>query len=512
MPTSSQWLAAYAAAATTAGGQLAQKLMDEPDLAAADEAVFPTIVQTLFAADLAREARAVAPNARGEGPGGMATTGGEIPACASMQDFVNGVVEDVLTALIQAMPEEVGPTIPEIFDYAQEKDPDLVKTFENAGIAFLVRELRRAAVVLAIASEIASLARAWSVKIDAAPGATRFGVDEEIVEGSVTARLDFGGLTEWPPDLVSCAAAAGVPLPPLTGKGEPVTWETTESPVSLIERGQESAEIDGDGEASLAYVTNTESRAAAEEGAERTGRLIVKATVERTNLEALRVLLVEAFYARMGTNPVILAAFNEWALPTLIDAFAPLTRVTGTGIVPVVYHDLEKETSVTTTTTAIGTDKRLVGTWNVADLTGLLDAVEANLDFGVAPIDFVYQSGTELFTFFPDGTVEVVASGFTVGGQIESEAGTVQAVMIFDGRATGHYAADGTTLSLSLTGDTFSGVVSVTMMGVVNTIEATNATNRFLPQGSIPYTVAGNQLELLTNPVAGVPVVLTRVR
>ena len=55
------------------------------------------------------------------------------------------------------------------------------------------------------------------------------------------------------------------------------------------------------------------------------------------------------------------------------------------------------------------------------------------------------------------------------------------------------------------------GAISVATPIGTNNLGLDNATGRFLPHGSIAYAVSGKELELLTNPAAGVPVVLVKV-
>ncbi|MEZ4506922.1 MAG: hypothetical protein R2848_13995 [Thermomicrobiales bacterium] len=64
--------------------------------------------------------------------------------------------------------------------------------------------------MVAVAATVVSTIRPWTLRLTAAPPATRLAVGAEPgLPGVVDLTVDLGGFDEWPADVADCAAASG---------------------------------------------------------------------------------------------------------------------------------------------------------------------------------------------------------------------------------------------------------------------------------------------------------------
>ena len=96
--------------------------------------------------------------------------------------------------------------------------------------------------------------------MDDTPPSTRKAIGTEPgLPGTVTARVDLGGLDEWPTDIADCAMQAGVTLPPLKPVGAPIAWTMTQTDDLAVQSAGQATVLDETGSARFRYATTQES-------------------------------------------------------------------------------------------------------------------------------------------------------------------------------------------------------------------------------------------------------------
>jgi len=514
-------LAAYATAGSTAGAEFARAVVGKRDAEEATTTLFPMVVQLLFSADLARGGaqpsgfrRALAPSAfrADENEGKPEKTrldnvGGDVPACAGMQDFIDETVWRALIAMSKTPEDLPGKQVAEeIRDYLYHRvdDPDADKRAK-----YFLAQLYAVAKMLALASQLISVIKAWAVRLEADPTSTRFGVDKEVVDGAITARVDVGGLDAWPADLRNCSHDAGLLLPPLLARGEAISWEMSELPIPLAEYGQLPAVLDDDGRARMGYVMNTESSEAAQ-GEARKGRMTVRATVERNQFAQYVYFLMGRIWERMEKLPPDAIVPLADTADVLYGRLDGLTKATGQRSVTVVYHE-KKKGKATAKKDGQQIDNKLVGIWQVTDLSSLVGAL---LNDDEAPIQMYVQGmdGSLTYNFGKDASLGIAAEAFASSSGADTEFGHMDITVFVEGAALGTYSADGGNVTLEFGGvEGISGQISVVAMGAEVVNRPVENLGLLFPNATIPYEVSGDELRLYTSPEISVPIVLTRI-
>ena len=113
-------------------------------------------------------------------------------------------------------------------------------------IGEVMRYVARIAGIAATISQVVSLVRPWALRVETDPL-----VVEAPRSGVATARIELGGLDEWPAWATDCAERAGVTLPPLRPQGNPVTWVVAPDP--RIASGQIDTQLQEGGTASYRF-------------------------------------------------------------------------------------------------------------------------------------------------------------------------------------------------------------------------------------------------------------------
>jgi hypothetical protein len=396
-------LAGYIAAAQTPGAELARELLGEQDWENAPERLYPSLAPVLLASDLARE----------QGPAKARTL--HLPvtqdggACSAVQQFIDDAIAAVFGALkVDAAGESDIAT--DIWNWIVGAGEDVLQGLAEALIAPVIATIRAIAGVLAIGSSIVSLVQAWAVQIDAEPPDTRFGIDNELIQGKLTATIDAGGLGDWPPEVAGCAEVAGITLPPLDGEGAPVTWQVSEQPVDLLEETGKSPLVEDGGNAEYFYRTNNESAAVAA-GEEHEGLAIFEVWVERGDLAQLRDTMLAVLYQSLppGIDLAVSAVLGP-AIAELTSGLANvLTDGYNFGTVKVIYHEQEITVTPETGEPGEGAVACPVGDWLLLNFEDYLTSV-----MGQAGISLVSRDGHLLWSLNADGTYALTAEAFAL--------------------------------------------------------------------------------------------------
>jgi hypothetical protein len=362
----SAFLAGYARGVDTPAAELAASLLEPQDLTHPQTVVFPALVTTLFASDLA--------HAVGDQAAASLTLSAYAP--------LSGLCSDVTGALYKG--------INAVFDALHVKQVNLPKTgvnfldgllqgFANLvvdGINYLV-EVGRVLVVnlvrysvskvLSIVAKVAALAAMVGnftmmlspvhvkVETDKSTAAKGRVPDLVHVHATATAQVDIGlGTLEWPQWFEDCAHVAGVDLPPLKPVGEKIDWSILASEPDLLQDAGAPGSPDpvlldgGPGKAvgSWELVTGTEPADA--DGDSVSSIAVVKAVVERSQVLKLRRALAELGAGLLTSDlPPVIGSYLRNALvgaaERATDGFVKLLFATGWKAVEVTYHEPGKK-------------------------------------------------------------------------------------------------------------------------------------------------------------------------
>jgi len=277
LPPASYFLAGYVSAARTPGALLAHKVMGDQDWRHAPTLVYPMLILTLFAADSARYANALA----GDATAGSSAQALTIPTslCTDAQAFIDSTI----SAFFDALGHLQSPKVPksgffliDVFGAGLQAAFDLAAGVVNGlidgGRFIVVNTVVKAAQpvldamatvagVASVAATVVNVLRPWTVVVTNSPDTTSR-AEGVGVPGTITAAVTIkDGLDTWPPLLVNCALVAKITLPPLKPIGAPVVWKLTQLPptVPLVVQSSVDSLLDDNASAALAYVTTPET-------------------------------------------------------------------------------------------------------------------------------------------------------------------------------------------------------------------------------------------------------------
>lgn len=368
--TASAIIAGWALHGETEAAEYARELLGDR---AGDPgaAVFPELVTVLFTADLATAGAAIARAAKQPGRSakpalwlGVAADATSAGPCSAVVRFVDHTIATVFNAighLAQPAPltgggvfaplVKVVNAIAKAFVGAVNVAIDgafvVVQKLGRVAINALLAPVARIAGIVGTVAQVASAVRPWTLALTADPTRNRKAISPEApLTGTLTARIDLGGLDEWPPFLADCARQAGKPLPPLKPEGNQVTWTLTGTQPDLIVGDGTRSVLDADGVVTTTYETTVEPKF--EDSSVATGLVHVTATVQRDDLTKLQRSFEEMIQDGLRTlsppvGGVISTLVFPFVQPLITRAFAKLAhlrdiRATLVGGLPIDYH------------------------------------------------------------------------------------------------------------------------------------------------------------------------------
>jgi hypothetical protein len=450
LPPPSFLVAGWISASGSPGAALARAMMGDRDWTTAPSILFPLLVLSLYSADAAQFADALAgpgttpptvtSNSEaptdseaptpagfvGAGAGGVAPIRVVVNVCAEVKGFVDKTVAAMFDALGHLQTPQVpssGNNVLDFFGSGIQTGLDLAVGVVNGlidagrflvvnGIKLAVQpilnEVAKVASALAVVATVTSLLRPWTIRMDAAPPSTRKSVGAEPGQaGTVSATVDLGGLDEWPPYVVGCAQTAGVTLPSLKPVGAPITWKVDQSPGDLAIEDPGRAEVlDANAHAELAYTTTQEDEETAK-GDPATGTLTVRVSIRRKEIADFQQTISNLLFANI---PSLIAPILTSLLgPTVNSVLAAIPAfLDSTARVPVIvtYHEETTTTTSAPPSSGCADDSSGIpsGTFT-GDLAGAFQITEP-------PIP---GQTNETFT----GHVVVVSTGATVSGTLD---------------------------------------------------------------------------------------------
>ena len=367
MPTTSELLAGYVAAADSPGGALARALMAGQNLLAPTALRFPAVVLVLFAADLAGHARrpadlesgaawrrtAAADSAAAALPATMVVPARQ-PAsggiCSAAASWINNTVVGFFAALRLASPNNVpGAIVVSIWNWlvgtAQALVQKLISTLTDA----VLSTIRNVAQVVSVAAEnIASLVP-YAVKVVASGdgGGGTFRLGPQRLSGSFTATVSAGDLPTWPAVMADCAEVSKIKLPDFKAKGIALTWGPLAAVGDPMLEPTVSGHItdvtDADGRASWDFHTDVDP--GDPHGDVRNQVDSMPVSVHRPEIAKAEDSLT---YALLGDIPDLLRPYAARLFAPYIDGLQSrlntLLDARGGGVAILVYHDAAPST------------------------------------------------------------------------------------------------------------------------------------------------------------------------
>ena len=234
---------------------------------------------------------------------------------------------------------------------------------------------------------------------------------------------------------MSCAAEAGIRLPPIDRAGANTHWETREEPFDLISeitvaRTGESATADRVG----VYRTNQESVAIAQE-AEYEGTVDVTVSILRHDLDNLRHDLTNAIFPTLPefiTNtlvPVLGTGIATDLQPRLWN----VAVASGTGRITVIYHQTPDATPISAAPGACNP----LGDWAVEDVVQVIQAMADSVQSDVQ-FTYKYMTGSSTLEIRQDESFTWVFDQYTVDADtIQPDVGSVLVEFVFNGAFEG---------------------------------------------------------------------------
>jgi hypothetical protein len=337
-------LAGYVAAVDTEGAQAARALMGEQEWAQAPSLVYPQLVLTLFASDLARDRMT---EVQAHGPrvaraAALALTRdvrtAQAGICTAASNFISGALAAVFNAL--RLGESGGGSIfRTIWNFVVTIAETVVTGIVRAFSEEVLHRIGQVAGLVGAVASVVSFVRPWTVDMSSVPSMTRKGIGADPAEqGRLQVRVLLEGPDEWPKDLADCARSADKPLPNLKPEGAPVTWEPLEqTPGGLVAKTGHTERLDAQGAATLDFVTLVDD--VPEPWETRLGFLRAKVTVNRPGLKELADIGIKELLGLLDrrVEPIV-RAFLSKPLDELEASLERLISQQGSDLAYVIYH------------------------------------------------------------------------------------------------------------------------------------------------------------------------------
>ena len=321
--------------------------------------VLPQIVLVLFTSDLAIVGDSL-PERVDEAPSGWASPSSrafEQPAqtgvCSSVIGWVNGVVASVFNAIGHLRNPPLVNTGFGLFDTLVNTVGKAVVGGVNAvidGANFVISNTVRIAIgtVMSFVGRIAGVVGTVAIVVSAIrPWTLRVEADPPNVEapggGTIRASIDLGGFDEWPPVVADCAAAAGVPLPPLRPSGNPVTWNVPGAGLIASDSADPGLRADG----TALHTFHVIAEPPLPDGPNVTDEITVGATVQRDDLRELEEKLIALIQNELAqlvppigsiVSPLVMPLVKPW-IDRAFTALSQLRNKSGTTRISVRHPD-----------------------------------------------------------------------------------------------------------------------------------------------------------------------------
>ena len=348
-------IAAWALDYDSAGAHLSRALLGPENLARPQELLIPDLVLTLFLADATRESggpdrlRAHAdaltdPEADRVGVVGGSTDG----PCTAVTSFVHRAIGSVVTAL-QVNTARGGflGFLGKIWNRAVELAGGLVEGLVKTVTKPVADAMITVFGAMATIAQVSSFVTQWRTTLTADPDRSTFGVDGNVVTGTVTIEVHHDQIP-IPEVALDCADSVGVDLRHAgSTAGSKLTWDPINSgraDLSATETAGDS--LDESQKAVYTYRTGQEDSDTAAHGEQHAGLLNVRVAVHRNDVASLQRLVQSMLLSQIPEviRPFV-APVAQQLLGSALDRLSALADVTGTTRVAVTYHSAPHPTS-----------------------------------------------------------------------------------------------------------------------------------------------------------------------
>lgn len=228
IPPLSYILASYVLDAQTFGGAFSRELLKNSPLDNPPHVIFPTVVLTLFLADVLAAPSDQASNvhlvsftqtdASALQPVRMVAKVAPAGICGAMTGALENVLERILSSVLGSFIGSIlaGAAV----RYGMEYLSDALSNLP------IIKQIRQALAVVAMVAQFGSLLRNWSVQLTSDGSTYHYaGGGGTPSNGTFTATVDAGGTMRVPPAVKECAALARITIPEITGaEGSQVVW------------------------------------------------------------------------------------------------------------------------------------------------------------------------------------------------------------------------------------------------------------------------------------------------
>jgi hypothetical protein len=391
--------ASYMANAESPGAALVRRFRPDISLEQPATQLIPSLGLMLFAAEIAREHGDAAAISTG-GVRALVPMGLQGGICTQAQGFIDNTLNQLFSLLtLDLGPSPAGQILGSIINGVILGFRIPIKAALDALTKPVLDLIRDIAGVVAIAATVVSTIRPWTLQLTATPPATRLAVGAEPgLPGEVTVTVDLGGFDEWPVDVADCAAALGVPLPPLKPANARCAWVVTGTRPNLVATELQPPSLDANAKAKLTYHTLSESAEAAK-GDPAYAQVLVTARVARPEVDDLQRTIANLLFAQL---PAIVTQFVRPYLGPVVDQLlgkvASLTDSQGVVAITVLYHEPPKETPTPEPEPA-PSDAGFSLDFVMAPIQG---APPVSITFSVASCDGEAWSGTIAMSFVYD--------------------------------------------------------------------------------------------------------------
>jgi hypothetical protein len=370
MPTTSELLAGYVAAADTPGGSLARALMAGQNLLAPGTLRFPAVVLVLFAADLAGPAAPVAGGSSGAAwqsttsietlaTAAPATAALVVPAamtipaerqtaggiCSAAANWIDNTIAGFFAALRLATPNSLaGAVVVSIWNWLVGAAQVFVQKLIGALTDAVLSTIRNIARVVSVAAENIASLLPYAIKVVATgdTGGGTFTLGSQPLSGRFTATVSAGDLPAWPDVLADCAEVTKIKLPDFRSKDIALTWGPLDAMgdpmLDATEPGHTTDLTDANGQASWGFATRTDPGDPS--GGTRSQVDSMPVTVHRPEIRKAEDSLT---YSLLGDIPDLLRPYVARLLAPYIDGLQSrlnaLLDARGGGIAILIYHD-----------------------------------------------------------------------------------------------------------------------------------------------------------------------------
>jgi hypothetical protein len=337
-PPLSYLIAAWLSTYDSAGARFAKTLLGTHDWHQADRVRYPRLVLVLFLADATEGASTSATPQAQAAPAYRLVAAGP---CTTATTFIQNAIAAVANALkVNTAKGGFFGFLGRIWNTAVDLAAGLVKGLIDAVTRPVVNLLVEVFGVVATIAQVTSFLVEWRLTEQLQPDANRFGVDAEVISGSVAVVVDHDQLP-IPEFILDCAGAVGVDLRNAgSTTGSAVTWDAeNEGRPDLTAATRSDDLLDQNRTARYAYRTGQEPADTAKNGEEHSGLLHVTASIQRNDVEKVRQLFTTLLLDQL---PQSIRGLVEGYAKPILDAstrrLAALSDLTKQVYVPVTYH------------------------------------------------------------------------------------------------------------------------------------------------------------------------------